>query len=289
MTGDGGRVRSSYPVVLIATRIRAEERMLLEAFRRRAVSCVHVDDRSLVYRVGGPPPEWRAVLNRAISATRRIEVSRLYEALDIPVFNSLATLTCCSSKIAGSLALHHAGLPIPATAIALDAASGGAAVAEVGFPAVVKPVVGSWGRGLAKVNDADAAEAVFGLRDQLPSPVQKLPYTQEFVRGRDIRVLVVGGRAVAAIERAGEHWVRNTARGGQARACVLDPGLTELAEGAAAAVGGGILGVDLLETDQGSRLVIEVNGGVEFHGLAAAHPGIPVADVMIDYVLGRTP
>ncbi|MFD8478585.1 RimK family alpha-L-glutamate ligase [Kitasatospora sp. NPDC059673] len=282
-------MRSTDPLVLIATRIRIEERQLVEALRRRSIPYLHVDDRTLVYRIGEPPPAWRVVLNRALSATRRLEASRYCETAGIPVVNSTATLDLCDNKIACTSALHLAGVEVPATAVALDPAAGALAVEQVGLPAVVKPVVGSWGRGIARVDGPDAVDAVFTLREQLSSPVQKLGYAQEFVHGRDLRVLVVGGQAVAAIERTGEHWVRNTARGARATACPLDPELAALAERAAKAVGGGILGVDLLETRAGRRLVVEVNGGVEFHGLAEAHPGLSIADLMIDYVLDRNP
>lgn len=273
------------PVVLVATRIRVEERVLLEALGRRCLSTVHVDDRSLVYRIGDPPPPWRAVLNRALSATRRVEISRYCEVMGIPVLNSADTLATCDNKIAGTWALRCAGLPVPDTVVALDAAAGVRAVDEVGFPAVVKPVVGSWGRGLAKVNDTDAAEAVFDLRAGSPSPVQKLAYAQRFVEGRDIRVLVVGGHAVAAAQRTSDHWVRNTARGARACPVPLDPGLVDLAERASKAVGGGILGVDVLESCTGDRVVLEVNAGVEFHGLASAHPDLPIADLVVDHLL----
>ncbi|GAB2331952.1 RimK family alpha-L-glutamate ligase [Streptomyces griseoincarnatus] len=278
-------MRLSDPLVIVATRIRVEERMLIEALKRRRLPYLHIDDRRLVYRVGAPSPTWRAVFNRALAATRRLEVSRYCEAVGVPVLNTAATLDRCDNKIAGTLALHRAGLPVPVTSVALDPAHGAEAVAQVGYPAVVKPVVGSWGRGLARINDPDAAEAVFGLREQLASPVQKLGYAQQYVPGRDLRVLVVGDRAVAAIERTSGHWVRNTARGALPAARALDPGLADLAERAACAVGGGILGVDLLESDSGRRVVLEVNGGVEFHGLAEAHPTLRIADLMIDHAL----
>lgn len=277
--------RSTESVVLVASRIRAEERALLDALRRRAVPGEHVDDRSLVYRVGGDAPPWRAVLNRALSATRRLEVSRWCAAVGTPVLNPPETVAACDNKIATALALSGADVPTPRTVVALDASAGARAVDEVGFPAVVKPVNGSWGRGLARVTDQDASGAVFELRAQLASPAQRLAYTQEFVRGRDLRVLVVGGHAVAAMVRESEGWVRNTALGAKTTAYRLDNDLAALAERSARAVGGGVLGVDLLETEEGERLVLEVNSSVEFRGLAEAHPDLPVADLIIDHLL----
>lgn len=272
------------PIALVATRVRTEERMLLKALHARRAPVAHVDDRSLVYTVGAPPP-WRAVLNRALSATRRREVGRLCEAAGVPVLNTPRTLDLCDNKVATAWALHASGVPTPRTAVALDVSAGAEALEAVGLPAVTKPVNGSWGRGVARLADADAAEAVFALRAQLPSPVQRVGYVQEYVPGRDLRVLVVGDRAVAAMAREGDHWVRNTARGARPVPLALDADLASLAERAAAAVGGGVLGVDLLETPQGERLVLEVNAAPEFHGLAEAHPDLPVADLIAGYFL----
>lgn len=259
--------------------------MLFEAFERRGVRCEHIDDRTIVYRVGKPLPGWDAALNRSISATTRQEVSRIFAAQGMPVTNALPVVQVCDNKIATSIRLHAAGLPTPPTAFALDPAAGPRAVEAIGYPAVVKSVNGSWGRGLAKVADSDAAEAVFGLRAQLPSPQQRLGYVQQFIPGRDIRVLVVGGTALAAMERESDHWVRNTARGGRVRPVKLDEELAGLAERAADAVGGGVLGVDILQSPDEGYVVLEVNAAPEFHGLSEAHPELDLAGAVADHVL----
>lgn len=278
---------SAEPVALVATHLRREERLLLEAFTRRCVPCEHVDDRAIVYEVGNPRLRWRTVLNRAISATRRMEVSRLFSAAGATVINSCETVALCDSKIATSVALSRAGVPTPRTVVALSPGAGPEAAGTVGFPAVVKPATGSWGRGVGKVDDDETAEFVFSLRDQLASPVQKLCYLQELVPGRSLRVLVVGSEAVAAMTRESDHWVRNTASGARPRICQLDSGLAELAKRSADAVGGGVLGVDLIETESGRRVVLEVNAAPEFHGVAEANPDVPIADLILDHVLAQ--
>ena len=272
-------------IALICSRVRIEERQLFEAFERRGVPCEHVDDRGIVYRVGEPLPGWDAVLNRSISATTRQEISRVCAAGGVPAVNRLEVIQQCDNKIATALQLNEADVPTPPTAVALDPENGGEAVDAVGYPAVVKPVNGSWGRGLAKVTDPDAAEAVFGVRAQLATPQQRLGLAQAFVPGRDIRVLVVGGRAVAAMARESEHWVRNTARGASVHRVPLDGELTKLAVRAADAVGGGVLGVDLLEDPDGEQSVLEVNAAPEFHGLAEAHPGLDIAGEIAEFVV----
>ncbi|WP_017582717.1 RimK family alpha-L-glutamate ligase [Nocardiopsis valliformis] len=275
-------------VAVVASRIRLEEKALLDALSRRAVDSEVVDDRSIVYRVGAPRPRWRAVLNRSLSATRRLEVSRWCAAVGVPVLNTPETVALCDNKIATAFALDRARVPTPDTVVSLAPSSGGRAADEVGYPAVVKPVNGSWGRGLARVGDRETAETLFGLRDQLASPSQKLTCVQEFVPGRDLRVLVVGGSAVAAMARESDDWVRNVALGSTAVPRRLDDSLVELAERSAAAVGGGVLGVDLLETDDGRLFVLEVNSAVEFRGLGEANPGVSVADAIVDHLLRET-
>ncbi|MEU0086960.1 RimK family alpha-L-glutamate ligase [Streptomyces sp. NPDC006274] len=291
-TGDGR------PVALIASRVRFEEKLLLEAFRRRGADVTVIDDRTLSYRVGGPAPAWRVACNRSLAGARRLEVSRMCEAFGIPVVNSASTVAVCDSKIHCTLVLHAAGLPVPVTAVALTPAAGEEALRRVGLPAVVKPVNGSWGRGLCKINDADAAEGVLALKESLPSPQQQLVYAQEFVRTpqRDIRVVVAGDRAVAAVHRTGEHWIGNVARGARTSRCPLTPELEDLALRAAKAVGGGLLGVDLLESDDGRLLVNEVNSGVEFRGAAVGDEAtaVAIAEAFADHVLteaaqGRAP
>ena len=134
-----------------------------------------------------------------------------------------------------------------------------------GYPVVLKPVVGSWGRMVSKLSDRDAVEAVLEHKTVLGGPSHKVFYVQEYVEkpGRDIRAFVVGDRVVAAIYRESEHWITNTARGGTARNCPLTDELTDVAQRAARAVGGGVLAVDLMESDRG-LLVTEINHTMEF-------------------------
>ncbi|MGJ7418109.1 RimK family alpha-L-glutamate ligase [Streptomyces cinereoruber] len=279
------------PVALIASRVRFEEKLLLEAFRRRGAAVAVIDDRTLSYRIGDPAPPWRVVCNRSLAGTRRLEVSRMCEAFGVPVVNSSSTVAVCDSKIHSTLVLHAAGLPVPDTAVALTPAAGEEALRRIGLPAVVKPVNGSWGRGLCKVNDVDAVEGVLALKESLPSPQQQLVYAQEFVRTpqRDIRVVVAGDRAVTAVHRTGDHWIGNVARGARTSRCPLTPELEDLALRAAKAVGGGLLGVDLLESDDGRLLVNEVNSGVEFRGAAVGDEAtaLAIAEAFADHVLDQ--
>nr|AGS49852.1 lysine biosynthesis protein LysX [uncultured bacterium esnapd17] len=288
---DGGAgCGDARPVAIIASRVRVEEKMLVEALRRRGVPHVLIDDRELTYVLGAPAPQWCVAINRSIAASRRLEVSRLCEAWEIPVVNPVETVATCDNKIATMLALFKHGVPVPSTAVALSAAGGPKAVEQVGLPAVVKPVDGSWGRGLAKVNDTDAVESVLSVKETLPSSRQQLVLAQEFVETphRDVRVVVAGDRAVAAMYRYSEHWIANVARGSRTESCPLTGELSRLAVAAATAVGGGFVGVDLLENPDGNYVVNEVNCGTEFRGLVSASQ-VPIGDALVDYALDQVP
>lgn len=273
-------------VALVASHVRFEEREIIAALERRGVSYERVDDRGLVFRLGEPPPSYRVVLNRCISQTRRLCVSRIFEAGGVPVVSSSRVISTCDDRVAMHLALAGAGLPLPPTAVALAAEHGVDAIETVGYPAVVKPVGGSWGRLVARVGERDAAEAVVEHRAALRSPQHGIVYAQAYVDkpGRDIRALVVGDRVPAAMYRRSDHWVTNVARGAQVEPCPVFPELRELALRAATSVGGGVVSIDLMETRGGELLVNEVNSMIEFRGLEAA-TGIDVAGEIVDHAL----
>jgi [lysine-biosynthesis-protein LysW]--L-2-aminoadipate ligase len=151
---------------------------------------------------------------------------------------------------------------------------------------VIKPVVGSWGRLLAKINDRDAAEAVLEHKDTLGSYQHSIFYIQEYIQkpGRDIRAAVIDGKTACAIYRHASHWITNTARGGQGEICPITPELEELCYKVWAAVGGGILAVDILEDPNLGFLVNEVNHTMEFHTLAPT-TGVDVSGLIVDYTI----
>jgi [lysine-biosynthesis-protein LysW]--L-2-aminoadipate ligase len=151
---------------------------------------------------------------------------------------------------------------------------------------VMKPVVGSWGRMVSKINDRDAAEAILEHRDVLGSYQHAIFYIQEFVDkpGRDIRSFVVGDECICAIYRTSEHWITNTARGGHASNCPVTPELADLSVRAARAVGGGVVAIDLLETREGALTVNEVNYTMEFRN-SIDTTGVDIPARIIDYVL----
>lgn len=273
-------------LVVVTSRLRLEEKLILEALERRGVPYDHLDERRLAFILPDAQLRYQVVLNRSMSHTRNLYTAHLFEAHGSRVINSSQVITTCGDKILTSLALLRAGVPTPRTAVAVAPEAALAALERLGYPAVLKPAVGSWGRLLAKVNDRDAAEAVIEHKQALPSPMHSVIYAQEYIekRGRDIRTIVVGGHVISAMYRHSDHWITNTARGATPQPCELTGELADLSLKASRAVGGGVLAVDLMELRDGSLVVNEVNHTMEFHGTMAAS-GVDVADALVGYAV----
>ncbi len=206
--------------------------------------------------------------------------------MGVPTVNRYETAATCWDKLLTSAALAQCDVPQPRVRVAFTSESALQAIEELGYPVVLKPVVGSWGRLLARINDRDAAEAVLEHKETLGSYQHSIFYIQEFIAkpGRDIRAFVVGGDTLCAIYRGSEHWITNTARGGQASNCPVTPELDELCRRAAQAVGGGVLAIDVLEDPDRGLLVNEVNHTMEFRN-SIHTTGVDIPAVVAEYVL----
>jgi [lysine-biosynthesis-protein LysW]---L-2-aminoadipate ligase len=275
-------------LAIIHTRIRVEERLLADACAARGVECDLIDLREVVFDLHDPGP-WRrydAVLERCVSQTAALAAARVIEGFGVPVVNPPAVIEVCGDKLATSVALVREGVPTPRTRAAFDGPAALRAVEANGYPAVLKPVVGSWGRLLARVNDRDAAEALIEHKATLGGPQHGVFYVQEHVDKprRDLRVFVVGDQAICGIARHSEHWITNTARGGRASALDVTGDVGEMALHAARAVGGGVLAVDLLEHPREGLLVGEVNHTMEFRN-SIEPTGVDIPARVIDWVI----
>ncbi len=272
---------------ILCSQVRVEEKMIFSAFRARDVDFDRLDPRGLVLDLdSGGLGEYSAVLVRCISHSHAYYLTHRLGDLGVPAVSPHQTVATCGDKMLTSAALRDAGLPIPRTAIAFTPEAALGAIAEIGYPAVLKPLTGSWGRLLAKVNDRDAAEAILEHKKTLGGYVHGVFYVQEYVDkpGRDIRTMVVGDEMVYAVYRHSAHWITNTARGGETEPCPATPEITDLSLAAAQAVGGGIVAVDLLETVDNRLLVNEVNHTPEFHGAMQATEA-DIAARIVEYVL----
>ena len=276
-------------LAILTSRVRVEEKLLIEALRRRAIAFDIIDDGELLLDLSRPDVRWReydTVLCRSLSQSRALAVLHVLEHWGVRVHNSAAVTATCNDKLLTTLALLRAGLPTPHTLLAFDPQTTIRGIEMLGYPAVLKPTNGSWGRLLARVNDRDAAEAVLEHQETLGSYQHHIHYVQEYVAKpqRDIRAFVVGERTICAIYRTSEHWVTNTARGAVASNCPVTPELDRLCVRTAQAVGGGILAIDVLEDPDRGLLINEINATMEFRN-SIAPTGVDIPNAMLDYVL----
>jgi len=267
------------------TRLRAEEKYLLEEFEKRPdVEVVRIKDDDHFFDIASIPETVDVLFERSVSFSRGIYISKIYEANGVRVVNSSKVADLCGDKYATSQILVKSGIPTPRVFMAFDEESALQAVDAMGYPCVLKPVVGSWGRLLAKVDNRHAAESLIEHKASLGVNHQVF-YIQEYINkpGRDIRAFVVGEEPIAAIYRSSESWITNTARGGIATNCPLTPELSEICRRTAKAIGGGLLAIDVFETDNGFT-INEVNHTMEFRN-SITTTGVNIPALMIDYVL----
>ena len=273
---------------VLYSRVRVEEKWIFAAMEKRGIDYEQLDDRAISFDLENPEP-WRAfdaVLERSISYTSGLYALRLLNSFGVPTVNTAAVAEVCGDKLTTSAMLAKAGVPQPRNVVAFTPEAALEAIEAFGYPVVLKPVVGSWGRLLAKINDRDAAEAVLEHKSTLGSVQHSVFYIQEFIKkpGRDIRAIVIGDRVLTAMYRKSEHWITNTARGGEGELCPITPEIEEMCLKATAAVGGGVLAVDLIEHTERGYLVNEINHTMEFHTMQPVS-GIDIAGEIVEYTV----
>ena len=286
-----GAQQSAWPRLgVLVSHLRLEEKLILQAARSKGYDVTPIFDRSLVIDLSARTAEEAGievdvVLDRGVVHSRAEYSLKAFERWGIPTINPPQSTTLCDDKALCSLAIEDAGLKTPRTLLAFSVDSAIAACEMVGYPAVLKPITGSWGRLLAKVNGPEQARVILEQKEQLGSFHHQIFYVQEFIEkpGRDIRVYVIGDKAIAASYRSSEHWITNSARGAVSTTCPITPEIEEIAIRAKNAVGAVLAGIDLMETDDGYS-VIEVNTGAEFKGLMGTTE-IDIAAEIIDEVV----
>lgn len=275
-------------IAVILSRIRAEEKLLLAAFSKHGLSPEVINDSDLVLSPTAPGSGWAKydlVLQRSLSTTRGLYTSSVLESWGVPILNTYDVSNTCADKLLTTIALAKASVPQPQVRVAYTQEMALQAMEELGFPVALKPTLGSWGRLIAKINDRDAAEAILEHRHTLGGFPYHVHYIQRYIPkpGRDIRAFVLGDRTIGAIYRTSPHWITNTARGGIASKCPVSPEIDRICRMAAQAVGGGILAIDLFETDEG-LLVNEINHTMEFRN-SIEPTGVDIPGEMVNYAL----
>ena len=275
-------------VGILYSRIRVEEKLLVQNLEARNIAYEMIDVRKQSFDLQNRAywQQFDVFLERCVSHSRAQAALDILNSWGLPTVNTAGVAQICGDKLKTSLALTAARVPTPRVQIAFTPQAALEALEEIGYPAVLKPAVGSWGRLLAKINDREAAEAILEHKATLGSYHHSIFYVQEYIAkpDRDLRTFVVGDETICGITRRSEHWITNTARGGTAANLPITPELHDISLAAAKAVGGGVVAVDLLETPNSELLVNEVNYTMEFRN-SIEPSGVDIPGRIIDYVL----
>ncbi|MEM7347296.1 MAG: lysine biosynthesis protein LysX [Chloroflexota bacterium] len=274
-------------IAILLSRVRVEEKLLIQAFEKRGLDTDIIDDRKIILDLHHN--DWKqydVVVERCVNHSRALYALRIFNDWGIPTVNKYEVALICGNKLETTSALIRDEVPTPGCKIAFTPESALEAIEQLGYPVILKPAIGSWGRLLSKVNDREAAETILEHKQILGTYNHSIFYIQEYIDkpARDIRSFVVGNETIGAIYRYSDHWITNTARGGRAENCPVTPEINDLSLAAANAVGGGVVAVDILETKEGELLINEVNYTMEFRN-SIDTTGVNIPDVVVDYVV----
>ena len=254
---------------MLVDRVAAEEKLLIKEIESRDVTLDLIDVRKMTLRLDDSKrwEEFDVIFDRSVSFSKALATLQILNGWGIPTVNLARVAEVCGSKLTTSIELERNEIPTPKVSVAYSPDAALQAIEEMGYPVVMKPAIGSWGRLLSKINDRDSAETVLEHKSSLGNYTHSIFYIQQFVEkanGKDVRSFVVDGETICAIDRQSEHWITNTARGASTANCPVTDQIDELSTRAAAALGGGMLAIDLFEDRQGNWMVNEVNHSMEF-------------------------
>ncbi len=274
-------------VTILYDTIRWEEKALLEAGKKNNINIQMVDCKKLAIDLEKKPEEYGVVIQRCVSYYRNLHSTAALEGLGVKVINCLNTGILAGNKLFTHMLLKKFGVPTPYATVAFSKDAALEALETQGYPKVIKPTVGSWGRLISKLNDKDSAEGIIESRENM-YPIYQIHYLEEFVKRppRDIRAIMVGDKIVAAIYRTSGsgNWKTNMALGGIAEECKVTPEMEEMCIKAKNAVQGDIVGVDLMESDERGLVVHEVNNTTEYKNTVRVC-SVNIPSLMLDYAL----
>jgi len=273
---------------MLHTGIRGDEKLLIAAAKKLNVILNPIDIRKVTLNPNDIS-DWQqydVLLERSISTVKGNALIEFLSSQNIPVLNSIKVMSICNDKFLTTSVLIKHNVPVLKSLLVFDEKSADSAVNILGgYPIVIKSREGSWGRLMGKINDKDALETVFDHRHYM-GPEHKAVVLQEYVQkpdGRDIRAFVIDDVCIAAIYRTSPHWITNTARGGKATKCEINDELQALCRTASIAVGGGILAMDVFETEDGLK-INEINHTMEFKN-SEAPTGVSISEAIINYCI----
>ena len=277
-------------ICIVFDRLRTEEKLLQKNAEELGYETSMIDAKITSFDTDSKPENFKfgdVVLERCVSYYRGLHFTACLEFMDIPVINKFDVANTCGNKMITSMLLKKNNIPTPKTYFSFSAEAALENFENVGYPLVIKPIIGSWGRSVMPVKDKDTAEAVIENRQVTDGPQDRIYYLQEMIDRppRDIRVITVGDQAISAMYRISSGGFKtNIALGADPELCEITKEIEDLCEKTSKAVGGGILGIDLMEDKKRGLVVHEVNNTVEFKGLVkVSKKNIPKE--MIDYAV----
>jgi [lysine-biosynthesis-protein LysW]--L-2-aminoadipate ligase len=281
--------KSEPSLTILYDNIRWEEKSLYEAAKKKGVEISNVDCRNLSIDLNDKNSQYlnKIIIQRTVSYFKSLHSTAALEGLGAHIINSLRTAILCGNKLFAHMELQKAGIKTPNAFTAFSPESAMSTLDRLGYPAVIKPTIGSWGRLIALIRDTEAAKAIIEDREHM-FPLYHVYFFEEFVKRppRDIRAIVVGNTVIAAIYRYSSQgeWKTNMALGGSAKTCPVTKELEDICIKATNAVGGNIVGVDLMESEENGLIVHEVNNTTEFKNTVRV-TGVDVPGLMIDYAV----
>lgn len=276
-------------LIVLYDSVRWEEKALYLAAKKKGIEVKNIDCKNLALNLNESNSSYsgQIIIQRCVSYFKSIHSTAALEGLGARVINPLQAAILCGNKMYSHMKLKNAGVRTPKAISAFSEESALEALNDFGYPAVIKPTIGSWGRLIALLKDKEAARAVIEDREHM-FPMYHVYYFEQFVERppRDIRAIVVGGDVIAAIYRySGEgEWKTNMALGGHAEACPITKELEDICLKAKEALGGQIVGVDLMESKSEGLIVHEVNNTTEFKNTVRV-TGVDIPSLMVDYAV----
>jgi len=277
-------------ICIVFDRLRTEEKLLQKKAEELGYETSMIDAKITSFDTDSKPENYDfgdVVLERCVSYYRGLHFTACLEFMDIPVINKFDVANTCGNKMITSMLLKKNNIPTPKTYFSFSAETALENFENIGYPLVIKPIIGSWGRSVMPIKDKDTAEAVIENRQVTDGPQDRIYYLQEMIDRppRDIRVITVGDQAVSAMYRKSSGGFKtNIALGADPELCEITKEIEDLCEKTSKAVGGGILGIDLMEDKERGLVVHEVNNTVEFKGLVkVSDKNIPKE--MIEYAV----
>jgi [lysine-biosynthesis-protein LysW]--L-2-aminoadipate ligase len=281
--------KSLSSLTILYDNIRWEEKSLYEAAKKKGVEISNIDCRNLSIDLNNKNSQYlnKIMIQRSVSYFKSLHSTAALEGVGAHIINSLRTAILCGNKLFAHMELQKAGIKTPNAFTAFSPESAMSTLDRMGYPAVIKPTIGSWGRLIALIRDTEAAKAIIEDREHM-FPLYHVYFFEEFVKRppRDIRAIVIGNTVIAAIYRYSSQgeWKTNMALGGYAESCPVTKELEDVCIKATNAVGGNIVGVDLMESEENGLIVHEVNNTTEFKNTVRV-TGVDVPGLMIDYAL----